>query len=174
MSSRVALDFVEQPVWSFNRFSPWQLFLFVIGLVLGLSVWHYYAQLNQEYEAVAQTAAPTQAQVYEPEADIRPLTEKELKNLRQTVADLSTPWGQLLSGLEAIKMQQVALLLLEPNKKKSVLTLTGQAKNIEYMLRYVEAVAALPMLSDVYLQNHMIEMNAPEKPVNFTILASWQ
>ncbi len=173
MSQQLSLDFVEQPVWSFQRFSPLSLILFAFACVMAFLVWQYYAQLQTEYAAVSDAVTIAQpANV--PGENIEPLTAKELKNVRKTVADLSTPWGQLLSGLEAIRMKQVALLLLEPNKKKELVTLTGQAKNVDAMLQYVEAVAALPMLSNVYLQNHMIEMNEPGSPVSFTVLASWQ
>ncbi len=173
MSTQLSLDFVEQPVWSFQRFSPLSLILFGFACIMAFFAWQYYAQLQTEYEAVSAAAEITTPATVTTEAVV-PLTAKELKNVRKTVADLSTPWGQLLSGLEAIRMKQVALLLLEPNKKKELVTLTGQAKNVDAMLQYVEAVAALPMLSNVYLQNHMIEMNEPGSPVSFTLLASWQ
>lgn len=173
MSQPLSLDFVEQPVWSFQRFSFMSVVLFALACVMTFLVWQYYTQLQTEYEAVSASVAVTKP-ANEVTETIVPLTEKELKNVRNTVADLSTPWGQLLSGLEAIRMKHVALLLLEPNKQKSRVTLTGQAKNVDAMLQYVEAVAALPMLSDVYLQNHMIEMNQPGSPVSFTLLANWQ
>lgn len=173
MSQQLSLDFVEQPVWSFQRFSTLSLVLFGFSCAMAFFAWQYYAQLQTEYEAVSAVAEVSQPDQVASEA-IVPLTANELKNVRKTVADLSTPWGQLLSGLEAVRTKQVALLLLEPNKKKSLVTLTGQAKNVDAMLQYVEAVAALPMLSNVYLQNHMIEMSEPGSPVSFTLLASWQ
>jgi len=97
-----------------------------------------------------------------------------LKKIRETVADLSTPWNALLGALETIQAPDIALLNLQPNKKKQQLTLTGQAKNVQKMLDYVQAVSSLKMLSNAYLQNHVVEMNDPNKPVNFTIVANWK
>lgn len=173
MSQPLSLDFVEQPVWTFQRFSPFSVLLFIVATALSFFAWQYYAQLQTEFEAVSASVEVVKP-ADEMTESIEPLTANELNNVRNTVADLSTPWGQLLSGLEAIRMKHVALLLLEPNKKKSLVTLTGQAKNVDAMLQYVEAVAALPMLTNVYLQNHMIEMNEPGSPVSFTLLANWQ
>lgn len=173
MSQRLTLDFVEQPIWNLGRFSPWNILLLVSGLLLLVLLFNWYQQLNTEYEAVAKLQA-TENVVDPYTQEIKPLTSGQLKAVRQTVADLSTPWGQLLSGLEDIRMKKVALLLLEPNKKKGKITLTAQSNNVESMLQYVEAVATLPMLQDVYLQNHMIEMNDPAKPVDVTIQANWQ
>lgn len=173
MSEPLSLDFVEQPVWTINRVSFRSLGLLAIAGVAMFLLFQNYQRLTTEYNTVVETS-PTREVTQPMDEAIRPLSAAELKTVRQTVADLGTPWGQLLSGLEAVRMKHVALLLLEPNKKKSRVTLTGQAKSIQDMLQYVESVSALPMLSNVYLQNHMIEMNDPDKPVNFTILANWQ
>ncbi len=173
MSQRLTLDFVEQPNWSIGRFSWWNLLVLLLALLFSLLLFNWYQQLTTEYEAVSlsQTTAPAHQAVDE---NIKPLSETELKAVRQTVADLSTPWGQLLSGLESVRMKKVALLFLEPSKKKGHITLTAQSSNVAAMLQYVEAVATLPMLEEVYLQNHMIDMSDPEKSVNFTIKANWQ
>lgn len=172
MNDLLALDFVEQPTWSVSRLSPWSMVVFLTGLLIAVCMLQYYLQLDSDYQAVVVDTKQTEVPVVHEE--IRPLSASELKTVRQTVADLSTPWGQLLSGLEAVKMQQVALLLLEPNIKKQQVELTGQAKDIQSLLRYVESVSALPMLTNVYLKNHMIELNDPDRAVNFTVIANWQ
>ncbi len=178
MSHRLDLDYVDHQTLSFSRWSGWTVLLCLLGLLIAFFVVKHYQTLQQEYDQVASTLSESDKAVFAKKEASRvknkqTIPAKELKEINETVSVLSTPWDKLLVGLEAINMKSVALLLLEPNKQKKQVVLTGQAKNVQFMLRYVEEVSKLPMLSEVYLQNHMIELDEPNKPVNFTVMAHW-
>lgn len=177
MSQRLDLDYVEQSHFSFSRFSPMSILLCLLGVFVAIAAYNHFQYLEAEYTRVAQhlnnDEADIKAQIAKNKLAKENFSEAELKKIRATVADLSTPWDDLLASLEGLDMQGVGLLSLEPNKNKKQVMLTGEAKNIESMLNYVESVSTLPMLSKVYLQNHMIELDAPNQPVSFTIAADW-
>jgi hypothetical protein len=178
MSQMLDLDFVEQQTLSFSRASGWTVLLCLLGLLIAFLVAQRYQSLNAEYDSVASTlssddlASAKKAALRKESAE--KISPKEMNSIRETVMLLGTPWESLLTSLEDINMKHIALLLLEPNKKKQEVMLTGQAKNIETMLEYVEEVSKLPMLSKVYLQNHMIELDELNKPVSFTVAAEWK
>lgn len=178
MSQMLDLDFVDQQTLSFNRASGWTVLLCLLGLLVAFLVSQRYQSLNDEYDDVASTlssdglASAKKAELRKASAET--ISPKEMSNIRETVILLGTPWESLLTALEDINMKDIALLLLEPNKQKQEVTLTGQAKNIATMLEYVEEVSKLPMLSKVYLQNHMIELDELNKPVSFTVAAEWK
>jgi hypothetical protein len=177
MSQKLDLDYVEHQAFSVTTISPWTLALCLFGLLMTLVVINQVAMLENEakaVESILQAKSRTQQKKHTQSAPVAVYSEAELKLIRQTASELGTPWDPLLTGLENINMKEVALLLFEPNKKKQQILLTGQAKNIAIMLSYVEEVSKLPMLSKVYLQNHMIDLNDPYKPVSFTIVATWQ
>jgi len=177
MSQKLDLDYVKQQAFSLTNISPWTLAICLFGLLVTLIVFNKLGQMSDEVNAVEsalQVKANTQQKKQTKQKPAQVYSEAELKLIRQTASELGTPWDPLLTGLENINMKDVALLLFEPNKKKQQILLTGQAKNIAIMLSYVEEVSKLPMLSKVYLQNHMIDLNDPYKPVSFTIVATWQ
>lgn len=179
MSNRLNLDYVDQEIYSLDGVSPWSIAIFFLGLLVAVIVFDVIQKMSDEQAQTALILSQNKAkynQVTEKSTTKikKTYTEAELKLIRNTLSDLGTPWEPLLSGLENINMSSVALLLFEPNKKKQQILLTGQAKNIQSMLLYVEAVSALPMLSKVYLQNHLIDIDDPNKPVTFTIAARWQ
>lgn len=179
MSNRLNLDYVDQEIYSLDRGSPWSIAIFFLGLLVAVIVLDVIQKMTEEQAQTELMLSQKKAQYHQGAEKNTPKTKKtytevELKLIRNTLSDLGTPWEPLLSGLESINMGSVALLLFEPNKKKQQILLTGQAKNIQSMLQYVEAVSALPMLSKVYLQNHLIDIDDPNKPVTFTIAARWQ
>jgi len=65
-------------------------------------------------------------------------------------------------------------LSIAPNRKKQQVVLTGQAKNMAATLQYVQALAQLNTLAQVYLLKHHIDQSDPYKPVGFTIVAQWK
>jgi len=178
MNQKIDLEFVDRPTFSVSQFNLLAVLLCLIGVALAVYVFKEYQLANQQFTAVSlqlqqtETQATKNARVKKQHTE--EISDAELKKIRETIADLTTPWDALLSALEAIQTPDIALLNLQPNKKKQLLTLTGQAKNIQTMLRYVEAVSSLKMLSNAYLQNHVVDTNDSNKPVNFTIVAKWK
>lgn len=178
MSQMLDVDFVDQQSMSFSRASGWTMLLCLLGLLIAFLVMQRYQSLQAEYDHVASTlsrddlASAKKAALRKESAE--KISPNEMKSIRETVILLGTPWEELLASLESINMKSIALLLLEPNQKKQEVMLTAQAKDIETMLNYVQAVSKLPMLSKVYLQNHMIELDELNKPVSFTVAAEWK
>lgn len=175
MSQLLDIDFAAPNPLSYQRLTLIGLVLIVVALLISAYVWAEYQKTGQmllETEARLNTMAPVQKAV-PAQSVVETASEAEIQYARAIVAQLSTPWNPLLNALERINMQNVALLSVEPNRKKQQLVITGQAKNMESTLSYIKRLEAIEGLSQVYLLKHQIDQSDPNKPVGFTILAQW-
>lgn len=175
MSQILDIDFAASNPLSYQRLTLTGLVLMVLALLLSAYVWVEYQKTEKilsEIEARLNTLAPAQKAV-PVQSVVETASEAEIQYARAIVTQLSTPWNPLLNALERINMQNVALLSVEPNRKKQQLVITGQAKNMESTLSYIKRLEEIEGLSQVYLLKHQIDQSDPNKPVGFTILAQW-
>ncbi|HEY0563308.1 MAG TPA: PilN domain-containing protein [Methylophilus sp.] len=173
MSHKLDLDFVTRQPFALQQVNSLGLVFLLGGLLLaGLVALHYQTQLSalQQAQAALTQAQPKTAQA---QATASPVADEELQQARAVADELMLPWPSLLNALEQVEQQHIALLGITPNKKKRQLQLTGQAKNMQSALYYIEQLEASSMLSQVYLQKHDVDINDAFQPVNFTIMASW-
>jgi hypothetical protein len=175
MSQKLNLDFADNQPFSLENFNAINLLIIVISLFITAYTIVAYKTKTDEYTKLQDHLAQIQPKKYQdlPIKNLEKISGAELKQIDDAVTDLSIPWKQLLEGLGQVEMRDVALLSLEPSKKKQQLVLGGQAKNMQAALNYIEALEKLPMLSQVFLQKHSVDQLDPFKPVAFTIVAKW-
>ena len=99
--------------------------------------------------------------------------QPELKRANEIVNRLALPWDELFKAVEASASDQVALLSIEPDTAKRTLAITAEAKDFAGMLDYVKRLGAEPVLADAHIVSHQIQQQDPQKPVRFTVHASW-
>jgi Tfp pilus assembly protein PilN len=173
MRHQLSLDYVANHQSLRSRLTGLGVMVFLIGVALTLYLFQQYqmklAEYTQENTALQQVQLSKRADVKSAPA----VSDADLKQVQAIIKDLNIPWDDLLSGLEQLEPQDIALLNLEPSVKEQRLILEGQAKNMQAVLNYIKALESLTMLSHVYLQNHSLDDVAPSSPVNFTIVAHW-
>jgi hypothetical protein len=98
----------------------------------------------------------------------------EVKHANEVLRQLSMPWDGLFHTVESAGGKDVALLALEPDTEKRLLKISGEAKNIAAMLDYIRKLEKRDLFGTVYLQSHHVQMQDPEKPVRFVLLAIWR
>lgn len=101
-------------------------------------------------------------------------TALEIKHANEVLRRISLPWGKLFQAVESSSGKEVALLALEPDAEKHEVKISGEAKNIGAVLGYIKHLEAQDVFSRVYLQNHQIQLQDPERPVRFALLAAWK
>ena len=104
---------------------------------------------------------------------VAPVSSKQLTQLMEDFNVLATPWNELLDSIEQSDMPDIALLGIDPSVKKQQLILTGEAKNLATILKYINKLSQQATLSQVYLQKHIVNETSNEKPVSFSIIAKW-
>ncbi len=91
------------------------------------------------------------------------------------IADrLQKPWAQLFSGLEKAQIDTVALLSVAPDAQGRTLVLTGEAKSYNELLDYAARLRSESGLQDVHFTSTEAKDDQPQRPVAFSIAASWK
>lgn len=175
MNQRLQIDFVEASAFSFKKISLLGLAMLVAAIGCTLYWVQQYQAQQHALSALASASATAPALVSKPvKPAVETASEEEIQYAREIATQLSTPWNPLLDSLEQVSAQDIALLSIAPNHKKQQVVLTGQAKNMAATLQYVQALAQLNTLAQVYLLKHQIDQSDPYKPVGFTIVAQWK
>lgn len=159
--------------------------LLIAGLVAAYFTWQFQQeilaqqadttfalqQIEQQKNQSAQLKAVKTSTL---KSNVTPIKPEQIKELQLTTHALNMPWNNLLDGLEKSSNPDIALLVLQPDTKKQLLTLSGEAKNLPAALAYIDSLEKLPMLEKVILQKHNVSETDIDKPVRFTLLANWQ
>ncbi|MBY0579205.1 MAG: PilN domain-containing protein [Burkholderiales bacterium] len=98
---------------------------------------------------------------------------EETKMAHDVVVDLNRPWDALFKSFESTPHEDVALLAMEPDAKKGIVRISGEARSLESLLGYIADLQKIPLLREISLLNHQVQDQDPEKPVRFMIQAQW-
>ncbi len=99
---------------------------------------------------------------------------QEVSNANDVLHQLSVPWDTLFQAVEASGGNRVTLLLLEPNIEKRQVKINGETRNFKALMNYITQLEGQDVFNAVYLQSHHVRQQDPEKPVYFSILATWR
>ncbi|OIR14611.1 hypothetical protein GALL_44150 [mine drainage metagenome] len=97
----------------------------------------------------------------------------EIKVANDVIMQLSMPWNELFNALEEANSSNIALLGIEPNAAKRLVRVSGEAKNSAALFAYIRILQASKSMSGVYLKHQQVQEQNPEKPIRFTLDASW-
>jgi Tfp pilus assembly protein PilN len=157
------LDFIRAA-----RPSPWAgRVLFAVALAVCADAgWSYYRlQQTIAHDQTRLAAAPPRAQ--------RKVAPEELAAAREAVQRLSMPWTRLFGALESAANDQVALLAIEPDPRSGTVTISGDSKDYLAALTYVLNLRRAEGLANVQLVRHEQKTNDPQRPVAFSVSATW-
>jgi Tfp pilus assembly protein PilN len=111
----------------------------------------------------AQPAPPIDAQVL----------QQEVRQANDILQQLTLPWNALFQVLESTSEKQIALLAVQPDARKHIVRLSGEAKNFDALLAYIARLEQSRVLNHVYLTSHEVRTQDAEKPVRFALVANW-
>jgi hypothetical protein len=97
----------------------------------------------------------------------------ELKQANLILQQLALPWDALFAALEATGGEKVALLSVEPDVAKGMVRIGAEAKSAEHMLNYLRRMEQNGGIGAVVLLNHQIQSQDPDRPLRFSVAASW-
>ena len=174
MSQQMDLEFIQKPILSHISISGFLILLASFWLVL--FTWQIHSQQQVKLAEITSDLQTINQQLPQQEM-IKPVTvpvsSKQFTQLREDYNVLATPWEELLDSIEQSDMPDIALLGMDPNVKKQQVILTGEAKNLATILKYINKLNQQAPLSEVVLQKHAVNETTNEKPVSFSILAKW-
>ena len=161
---RLDIDFIRSA-----RRSPWAGWLLLaVALAVAADAGWTYLRLRQSLSADQGRLAAVQ-----PRAAPRKVAAEEIGAARETVQRLTLPWPQLFGALESAASPQVALLSIEPDPRTGKVMISGDSKDYLAALSYVLNLRRAEGLSGVELVRHEQKSDDPQRPVAFSISASW-
>jgi hypothetical protein len=177
MSSNLDLDFINRPTFALSNLRWPGLSVLLASLCMAIFTWQLYNtkllaqnEVSKKINLISHQINHEKVPVILVNAEISIDKKLQIKN---TVGALVVPWNEVLLAIEQSDMQDIALLNLEPSSKKQQVIISGEAKNLETILTYIQKLEAQPMLEKVYLQKHNIDEANAFKPVRFTLSAQW-
>ena len=99
---------------------------------------------------------------------------QEVNNANEVLRRLTVPWESLFQALESSGNQNITLLAIEPDIEKQQVKIKGEAKDFQSIVNYITHLQGQAVFGAVYLQNHDVQQQDPDKPVRFSLLAAWQ
>jgi hypothetical protein len=96
-----------------------------------------------------------------------------LAGARTIVGHLAGPREKLFRALEAIQEPDVALLALTPDTQKRTLRIYAEARSFGAMLSYFRELEQSRAFKEVVLVEHEIQDNDPQRPLRFSLAATW-
>ena len=97
----------------------------------------------------------------------------EIKAANEVMLQLNLPWGEMFAALEGANNNGIALLGIEPDARKGLVRVSGEAKTFEALFAYIRRLQESKSMSAVYLKHHQIQEQDPDRPIRFTLDASW-
>ncbi len=167
---RLNLDYQQLPDQP-RKFAGWALL--IAGLVLLTEMGISYDRLQNEREAMNKEVRTSKLHLDAPKRQSRSYTDKDYEAAEQIMSRLSENWEALFADIESVKNDNVAILLIEPEKETGQLRLMGEAKDYASVLTLVAQLRARRSFADVFLQQHEIKRDDPQHPVNFTVSMRW-
>jgi Tfp pilus assembly protein PilN len=99
---------------------------------------------------------------------------QEISNANEVLRQLSVPWETLFHAVESSAGGKVTLLALEPDVEKHQVKINGETKNFKSLTNYITQLQGQEVFGSVYLQSHQVQQQDPDKPVRFSLLATWR
>jgi hypothetical protein len=107
-------------------------------------------------------------------ATFDPGSLKEIEQANEVIHRLSLPWDALFRGMEDAASERIALLGVEPDLNRHVVTLSGEAQAYGEVLRYMTRLDAGAVLTEPRLLSHEVRSEGLLHPVAFAISANWK
>lgn len=98
--------------------------------------------------------------------------DEAVRDAEAVVRRLALPWATLVRALERASTRDVALLQLQPDADARLVKLTAEARHRAAMFDYVRRLASTEGLSEVHVVSHEVQVDDPQRPVQFAVQAS--
>lgn len=122
---------------------------------------------QQQQKAAPRTRATSRIREFSQEIG------KEVAQANAVLDQLNLPWEELFDSIEHAATEDIALLSLQPNFANRTLRLNGEAKSMQELLEFVEALEREAVFENVHLLNYKIKQDNPHRPIIFLLHAAW-
>ncbi len=172
MIRALEIDFVASP-----RRGRWLGIGFLaITAVVAAKLADTYAESRREIVQIEARIARIEHRANGMSANVPKLAEATVEEIRlanRVIDQITLPWDRLFHAVESVANGRVALLGITPDQAGGTVELSAEAADVEAMFDYVNRLQRAPSLARVYLLSHQVNARDPQRPVRFTVTASW-
>ena len=160
-----------------NAAFPWLGTAFLVAATIGLiALGAYYSRLSDRVADAEAKLSHNQSSATKVNLSAQNSAElaQEVSNANEVLRQLSVPWQALFQAVESSSGGKVTLLALEPDVEKHQVKINGETKNFKSLTNYLTRLQGQPVFGSVYLQSHQVQQQDADKPVRFSLLATWR
>ena len=170
------LDYVVRPAWA----NPKGLLMLAVSAAL--AIWSYtyyfdYAEKNEvlhsQLTRLERTETRLAGHAKLDDTQMQQL-QSETKRANEVVDQLALPWSQLFKTVEAASYEKVALLGIQPDAQKRVVTIEAEGRDMPSAVEYANRLGRDGSLSGIYIINHQVQEEDPDRPIRFSVQAVWR
>lgn len=162
-----------------RRLSRSGLLLLAAAIVAGAASFSQFERLRQEHAAVDAELALAQSRLERRTSAPRSRADgarfaEEAAAANAVIRRINFPWNEVFGAFEAVASDEVALIGIEPDAAKGLVTVTAESRTPRGMLQYVKRLQRTVVLEQVVLQKHELQAEDPQRPVRFNVVAKWK
>lgn len=173
---RLNLDYAPQSAWA-NRPGLFVLLVAVFVAATMPALYVHYADENEARQArwkQLQRSAKYLNGHASTGSQETPEVQAEIRRANEITAQLDLPWNQLFQALEASSDETVALLGIQPDVPKRMVSIAAEARDVGSAVAYVKRLGSDAVLSGAHIINHQVQDQDPEQPMRFAVQAIWR
>lgn len=103
-----------------------------------------------------------------------PVLARTLREARAIDTLLQRRWSELFEAIEAAGSADIAVLAIDPDAAQGRIRITAEARRHEAMLAYLQRLGQGAVLRDAVLIEHRVQRQLAERPVRFSLSATWE
>lgn len=164
-----------------NRFWHWVgIAILILAIGSAAKLGSYYLVLSKEMAHLENLIARIERKLHSnriaPPTSVAEMQrlEVEVNSANDVLLKMGLPWDVLFQTMEASNNDNIALLGIDPDSKKGKIKISGEAKDFDALLGYIRILQKSNFFTEVYLQHHQVQELDPDKPIRFTLDASWK
>lgn len=167
---RLELDYIAPP-----RRKRWLGYaLLAVSLVVAADLVLRYRDARIELDRSETANGLLSTERGAPKAIPKQRLDEQVKNAEAVVRQLTLPWAAIIHTIEEAAADDVAILQLQPEAQQRLLRITAEARDQQSMLAYVRRLAGAKRLFNVHLVNHRVQLDDPQRPIQFSVQARFE
>ena len=171
----LTLDYAPRPVWA-NRAGLAALTLSLAAAAGLATVYHQEAGRHAAWQVQWQQLERWHKRTAgsPPSAAADRQLQLQIRRANEVTAQLDLPWGALFEAVESASHETVALLGIQPDPQKRTVSIAAESRDMSAALDYVKRLLNNSTLSEVHMVSHQVQEQDPDKPLQFSVLATWR
>ena len=151
------------------------------SVVLAIIALSFAVELGVSYQKTRQATAEAEYRLARagkraaaPDAAAVRASAEEMAAAREAYERLAVPWEGLFRALESTASDKISLSAIEPDPKSGSVLISGEADDFPAALDYVARLERSGSLKNAHLVKHELRPGETQRPIAFSISASWK